>query len=120
MHAGAPPEIFRKAMMLRNNLTKEEHRLWSFLRNKPNGFKFRRQHPFGLFILDFYCHSARISIELDGPNHNLAAQTQYDYERTEFIKSLNVEEIRFTNTEVNQDFNRVQKVILERLRADTL
>lgn len=56
LHAGASPTIFKFAERLRRNMTDSEKKLWGFLKQKPNGFKFRRQHPFGIYILDFYCH----------------------------------------------------------------
>jgi very-short-patch-repair endonuclease len=65
MHAGASPNIFRKAEMLRSKMTIYETKIWRFLSKKPLGFKFRRQHPFGIYVLDFYCHSKRLSIEID-------------------------------------------------------
>ena len=66
MHAGAKPELFRFAEKLRANMTEEEKKLWAYLRSKPKGFKFRRQHPFSQYILDFYCHKAQLAIEIDG------------------------------------------------------
>ena len=118
MHAGASPGIFKKAEMLRNKMTTSEEKMWNFLKKKPLGFKFRRQHPFGAYILDFYCHAKRLSIEIDGKNHSY--QYDYDKERTNFINSLLVEEIRFQNEEVMTNFNDVDKIILEYLRADSL
>ena len=119
MHAGATPTIFKKAAMLRNSATKEEQKLWEFLKTKPCGFKFRRQHPFGIFILDFYCHSKRLSIEVDGPNHNRKAQVRYDSERTEFINSFNITELRFANDEINNEISKVQNAILETLQSNS-
>ena len=66
MHDGAIPEIFRNAAKLRANMTETENIIWEFLRTKPSGFKFRRQHPINKYILDFYCHRKRLSIEIDG------------------------------------------------------
>ncbi len=117
MHAGASPAIFRKADMLRNNMTKEESLLWHFLKKKPYGCKFRRQHPFGIYVLDFYCHGKRLSIEIDGYNHRHPNQIQYDQERTEFIKSFNIIELRFLNEDINTRLENVQMAILEQLRA---
>ena len=118
MHAGASARIFQKAEMLRNKMTIQEKKMWNFLKKKPLGYKFRRQHPFGIYILDFYCHSKRLSIEIDGKNH--AHQIDYDKERTQFINCFRVEEIRFLNENIFNNFDKIEKVILEYLRADSL
>ncbi|MBO9682401.1 MAG: DUF559 domain-containing protein [Flavisolibacter sp.] len=52
--------------------------LWNYLRTKPFGFKFRRQHPFSIYILDFYCHQLKLVIEVDGSIHNVAEVKQND------------------------------------------
>ena len=120
MHAGAKPEIFRKAKMLRAKMTIPEQKLWTFLKTSPLGYKFRRQHPFGPFVLDFYCHSKRLSIELDGPDHMLMNQQSYDRERTKFIESFNIVEVRFRNDLVLDEFDNIENKIMNILRAVTL
>jgi len=120
MHAGASPGIFRKAEMLRNNMTLPEQKMWNFLRTKPLGYKFRRQHPFGIYILDFYCHKKRLSIEIDGKNHEQNTQKLYDQERTKFILGLKVQEIRFQNEEVLFNFSKIENDILQYLRSAPL
>lgn len=112
MHAGAKPEIFIFARKLRATMTPEEKILWEFLRLKPLGFKFRRQHPFSRYVLDFYCHKARLSIELDGKYHNLPDQKIKDNQRTKTIQEFGVKEIRFTNKEVNEDIEATKMTIL--------
>lgn len=83
MHAGAKADKFAFAKTLRDSQTPQERKLWEFLRFKPNGFKFRRQHPFGDYILDFYCHRSKLVIELDGPQHK--SNLEYDNDRTKVI-----------------------------------
>ena len=107
MHAGAGPKIFELANKLRRNLTKHEQRLWEFLKNKPRGFKFRQQHPFGAYVLDFYSHKAKLSIELDGENHNEKTQSELDQHRTQFINEQGVFEMRFSNEEVDKEFENI-------------
>ena len=92
MHAGAKPEIFRFAEKLRENMTEEEKKLWEFLRLKPQGFKFRRQHPFSRYVLDFYCHKAKLAIEIDGMYHELSVQKQLDEARTKEIENYGIKE----------------------------
>lgn len=116
MHAGAKPEIFRFAEKLRENMTKEENKLWEFLRLKPEGFKFRRQHPFGRYVLDFYCHKTKLAIEIDGKYHELPEQKKLDETRTKEIENNGIKELRFTNEEVTSQFENVKNTILIYLR----
>lgn len=120
MHAGASPEIFRKAEMLRSKMTLSEKMLWQVLKSKPLGYKFRRQHPFGMYVLDFYCHKCRMSIEIDGKSHDSKFQKLYDNERTSFIESYGIRELRFRKSEIINDMEIVKSIILEYLRDATL
>ena len=120
MHAGASPAIFKRAKALRENMTEPEKLLWEYLRKKPLGFKFRRQHPFSTYILDFYCHKAKLSIEIDGESHNWTDQKEYDQIRTEFIRGLNIVELRFKNEQVLSHLGQIKQEIERQLRADSL
>ena len=95
MHAGAKPELFRFAEQLRNNMTEAELILWEFFRTKKLVYKFRRQHPFDKYILDFYCHQLKLSIEIDGKYHEVMEQKILDEQRTKDITRLGITEIRF-------------------------
>ena len=103
MHAGAKSEIFRFAEELRKKMTMPEKILWNYLKQKPLGFKFRRQHPFYRYILDFYCHKAKLSIEIDGAYHLSKEQKKLDNLRTKTITSIGLKELRFSNEEVMKD-----------------
>ena len=86
------------ARRLRREQTEEEKELWRALRaGRFAGFKFRRQHPLGKYFLDFYCPTAKLSIELDGFQHGLLEQRRRDEEREKFLASEGVEELRFWN-----------------------
>ena len=86
------------ARRLRPVQTEEEKDLWHALKaGRFAGFKFRRQHPLGIYTLDFYCPSAKLSIELDGSQHGLPEQHLKDKEREKFIASEGIEELRFWN-----------------------
>lgn len=101
--------IKSKARELRKNLTQSELLLWNRLRNKQlDGFHFRKQHPFGIYILDFYCFKANLAIELDGKIH--LRKREYDNERSEYIESTGLKLIRFKNEDV---LNRIEWVINE-------
>ncbi|MCE7997127.1 MAG: endonuclease domain-containing protein [Roseivirga sp.] len=111
MHAGASARIFQLARKLRDNMTIPEKRLWEFLKSRPNGFKFRRQHPCGEYILDFYCHEKRLSIEVDGESHNKANQVEKDATRTDFLRQIGIKELRFQNEDVLNQLERIVSAI---------
>ena len=95
---------------LRKEQTKWEKHLWyDFLSIYP--IRFQRQKAIDNFIVDFYCAKAQLVVELDGYYHTLSHQAEDDTERTAKLKSLGLEVIRFTNTEIERDFNLVCKII---------
>ncbi|RYD72564.1 MAG: endonuclease domain-containing protein [Sphingobacteriales bacterium] len=96
----ADPLIFERAKELRNNMTHTEMLMWGYLRTRPLGFKFRRQHPFYNYIADFYCHALQLIIEIDGSIHNQIHVVQNDRERNKIIYSLGLNILRFTNDQV--------------------
>jgi very-short-patch-repair endonuclease len=101
------------ARRLRTDMTDAERRLWYHLRRHGmNGLKFRRQHPFGPYILDFYCAEARLAVELDGGQHFEASGTAYDGRRTEYLEVQGVRVLRFTNIEALRETDAVLEVIL--------
>jgi very-short-patch-repair endonuclease len=86
------------ARRLRREQTEEEKQLWRALRaGRFAGFKFRRQHPSGIYYLDFYCPGAKLSVELDGFQHGLPEQQHHDAERNFFLAAQGIEELRFWN-----------------------
>jgi very-short-patch-repair endonuclease len=97
MHNGASSRMYKNAAKLRSTMTDAEAKLWEYLKTSPEGFKFRRQHPIAGYILDFYCHKLRLSIELDGGYHLTAVQRQKDAERTAYLNDLGILELRFAN-----------------------
>ena len=99
---------------LRNAPTDAEHRLWQYLRNRQmEGCKFRRQHPFGDYILDFACLERKIVVELDGGQH--ADNVQYDNARTSYLERSGYRVLRFWNNEVFENIEGVVEVILNTL-----
>ncbi len=94
-------------------MTRAEEILWQRLRgSRFDGAKFRRQVPFGRFVVDFYCHAAKLVVELDGKQHEWFSE--YDAARTEVLERLGVRIIRFTNAEISDDMDGV----LARIRAE--
>ena len=111
MFFGASKIIFDNAKELRKNMTNAEKTLWNFLKVKPNGHKFRRQHPFGNYIADFYCHKLKLVIELDGSIHDNEEVKLNDEVRQKLIEEDGVTVIRFTNSQILNDITNVLKVI---------
>jgi len=108
------PELLERCREFRQSPTKAEELLWECLRNKRlNGYKFRRQHPAGGYILDFYCPVAKLEIELDGSIHQIEERFVYDRKREEDLARLGVKTIRFWNNEVTSNIERVLETILE-------
>ena len=111
MFEGASHLIFANAKQLRMNMTEAEKALWAHLKAGINGLKIRRQHPIGNYIADFYCHKAKLIIEIDGEIHNDPAVQKIDVQREKDLKSLGYNIIRFSNEEVYKDPEKVLKEI---------
>jgi len=94
----SPDFIRERARELRRTLTQPERNLWSLLRRNELGLHFRRQHPIGPYILDFYCAAAKLAIELDGPAHD-DRQAQ-DERRTRWLSNEGIRVLRFTATDI--------------------
>jgi len=104
------PSLVQRAKELRRNMTPEEQILWEQLRtNQVGGFHFRRQHVIGGYIVDFYCHRARLVVEVDGGVHT--KQVIYDEERDSSLRQRMLRIMRFSNTEIQQDISSVLEMI---------
>ncbi len=103
----------------RANQTRAEAILWNELRNKQLcGFKFRRQHGVGPYIVDFYCPKKRLAIEVDGDSHYTAEGELHDQIREEYISSFNIITLRFDNDEVYYNIDGVVEEIISYLDAE--
>lgn len=111
MYFGATPEILRRASELRKNMTLAEKILWHKLRKDQLGVNFRRQHAIGTFIADFYCHSKKLVIELDGIVHETSYQSERDVERDNIMMDYGLTVLRFTNNEIERKLNEVLQKI---------
>jgi very-short-patch-repair endonuclease len=110
MYYGAKPSTLEAARILRENMTFHEKLLWEKLKLKQIcGVRFRRQHPINFFIADFYCHEARLVVEIDGEIHS--QQREYDDGRSAEMERYLIKVIRFTNTEVENNINDVVRKI---------
>ncbi|KAA9345693.1 endonuclease domain-containing protein [Adhaeribacter soli] len=110
LHNQAHLKVFRKE--LRSNLTPAEAVLWKALQGSQlEGRKFRRQHSFGKYILDFYCPAERLAVELDGRHHFSDAGFEADSERSAFLESHGIKVLRFENKEVFEQLDGVLEEI---------
>ena len=98
------------AKNLRKNATKQENRLWYDFLSKYE-IRFQRQKAIGNFIADFYCHKAKLVIEIDGSQHFTEQGMKKDEFRTEILESYNLKVIRFNNKQINENFNGVCEYI---------
>ena len=103
-------ELKSNARELRKTMTKEEAHLWyQFLCRYPQ--RFRRQYIIGSYIADFYCHQAKLVVELDGSQHCDPKMLEYDRKRTEYLRSQGLEVLRFSNLDVMRKFRSVCEAI---------
>jgi cyclase len=115
MFDGASPLIFQMAKGLRKNMTESEKILWFHLKQSPEGFKFRRQHPLGIYIADFYCHKAKLVIELDGNVHDDADVKNNDEIRQRSIEEGVIRVVRFKKERVYKEIETVLQEIKSHL-----
>jgi len=107
MFYGAGHLIFEKAKQLRNNVTPTEMILWGRLKESFPDLKFRRQHPISFYITDFYCHTKKLVIEIDGSIHNLEEIKINDELRQKELEALGLTVIRFTTKEISHELESV-------------
>src|SRR5262245_34763973 len=106
------PKKTQAARRLRQDSTDVERRLWYRLRNgQVDGHQFRRQHPAGPYVLDFYCPQLHLAIELDGGQHNFAAQAGRDQRRDAWLAARGVTILRFWNSDVVENMTGVLEKI---------
>jgi cyclase len=120
MYFGAKAITIETAKMLRNNMTYHENLLWEKLKGKQiYGVRFRRQHPIMFFIADFYCHEAKLVVEVDGDIHN--DKTDYDDGRSAEMEKYGIIVLRITNAEVETSLEnviyKIKTSVNERLKS---
>ena len=114
LHAKVPSHVVVLARKLRQQQTRAEELLWMCLRNRMlNGLKFRRQHPLGRYIADFYCAEKRLVIELDGSVHHHPDQQAYDQIRQQEIEARGLIVLRLRNEQVESDLEQTLDLIAD-------
>ena len=118
LNSPLPPEMLVRCRDNRKNATSAERRLWLFLRNgQLGGYKFRRQHIYKGYILDFFCHEALLAIELDGSGHLAESEIRYERERSAALALCGVQVLQFWNYEVFDQIETVLGVIWEAVQG---
>ena len=99
--------VFELAKDLRRNMTDAEKLLWNHLKAGVKGLKFRRQHPIGIYIADFYCHKIKLIVEVDGSIHTVKDVKDNDKKREDDLRGWGNTIIRFTNEHVFKNIDHV-------------
>ncbi|MFZ0283087.1 MAG: DUF559 domain-containing protein [Bacteroidales bacterium] len=103
-------KIRARAKALRKRMTPSEKTLWVYLRRgQQKGFHFRKQHPYHIYIIDFYCFEANLAVEVDGNIH--LNQIEYDLERTRFLESSGLKVLRILNEDIETRLEWVLETI---------
>ena len=110
-------EIVLRARALRRDMTLPEGLLWRALRGRSGGLKFRRQHPIGRCIVDFYCPAVRLVVEIDGISHSMGDHPQRDQRRDDWLKSQDMRVVRFAAADVMTDVGSVVTAIVRECRV---
>jgi len=109
----APKATVARARSLRRRMTPPEARLWVELRRKGHGLRFRRQHPIGPFVLDFYCDSAGLAVEVDGQDHWIGAAPLRDIERDAWLSFRGVRTLRLSASLIYEDLDTAIRTIID-------
>ncbi|MHA6246327.1 endonuclease domain-containing protein [Pontibacter sp. CAU 1760] len=114
------PNLKMERALLRNNMTPAEEELWRLLRkHKASGRKFRRQHSIGSYIVDFYCASEKLVIEVDGSVHDTPEAIENDEIRDKTLEHLGYKVLRIRNSEVFEQPKSVIQRIIDFFHIDT-
>ena len=105
-----------RARELRRTMTPPERRLWNALKLRPNSFKFRKQHEYGPYYLDFYCYETALAVEVDGLAHELGENPKRDERRDTWLATRGIHTIRVRATDVRDNLDGVITCIVETCR----
>jgi very-short-patch-repair endonuclease len=113
----APGDTVHRARRLRRAMSLPEVLLWQQLKLRPGGFKFRKQHPAGFYVLDFFCAEAKLAIEIDGEAHDRGDQPEFDAARDRQSLAHGIVTLRIPAHEVLNNLEGVLAVIFEAVRG---
>ncbi|WAC49271.1 endonuclease domain-containing protein [Asticcacaulis sp. SL142] len=120
MNPPKPRLKYELARQFRKDLTPPEVRLWARIKGKPDGIHFRKQHPIGPYIADFYCAAARLVVEVDGQVHNLSDVAERDEGRLAWLGAQGLEVMRINAADIMRDADEAALGVLMRARAVAL
>ena len=106
-------DTVKLARKLRAEMTPPEIALWQALRTRPGGHKFRRQHPAGIYVLDFFCTKARLAVEVDGRAHDSASVIAKDEARSRFLREQGMATTRIPAKLVLEDIEAVVRRLVQ-------
>ena len=106
------PSTLERAKKLRREMSLPEVLLWKVLKERPGDLKFRKQHPFGRYVADFYCDAAKLVVEVDGIAHDMGDQSAFDAERDAWLQSQGLRVFRIPAREVLSDIDAAMAAIL--------
>jgi very-short-patch-repair endonuclease len=113
MRPDKPAKTIRRAKRLRRELTLPEAMLWRILRTSPGGHKFRKQHPAGIYVLDFFCARANLAIEIDGMAHDLGDSPAHDQRRDNWLHANRIDTIRIPARDVLDSVDAVAQSVID-------
>ncbi|HEX8668298.1 MAG TPA: DUF559 domain-containing protein [Allosphingosinicella sp.] len=113
---GTTKRTVARARALRRQLTQPEARLWQVLRTRPDELKFRKQHPIGPYVLDFYCPAAKLDIEVDGDAHDMGSNPARDARRDAWLRERGLQVLRIPAAHLYGDIEPAVMLILSRCR----
>lgn len=108
------PKMTERARGLRLGMSPIERQLWSKLRRDQLGVSFRRQHPVGPYVLDFYCPALKLAVELDGDDHALRVDS--DAQRSAYLARSGIAVVRFSNRDVVHNLSGVWESLLAEIK----
>ena len=109
----------RRARQLRRSMSLPEVLLWQELRKRPNGLKFRRQHPAGPYVIDFYCLEMSLAIEIDGESHDFGDRPTNDAVRDGWLQEQSIRVLRIPAREILSDLDAILRMVLNETSAAT-
>ena len=113
----APAQTVHRARRLRKDMSLPEVLLWQQLKLRPGGFKFRRQHPAGFYVLDFFCAEAKLAIKIDGEAHSRGDQPEFDAARDRQLRTHAIATLRISAVDVLNELEAVVVYIVEAARV---
>ena len=118
MRVTGEPRAKENAHKLRRSMSLPEVLLWRELRKRPDGVQFRRQHPAGPYVIDFYCATANLAIEVDGEAHNRGDRPERDIARDDWLTRQDIRVMRIPAIEVLKNLDGVLRAVSTALRVE--